>query len=130
MLNYKLHALTLFKIQFNLTLSKIQFNHVTYDLFISNPMTSIQHNVRELNKRNIFWDSFNLWCPLLIIVLYHQIKTSICFWCRKKLNPRSLIQLLETLPVELTWTHNKMNILNKSKRYRTKMNKAKFMWLN
>ena len=34
--------------------------------------------------------------------LYHQIKTPRYFWCRQRLNPRSLIQPLETLLVELT----------------------------
>ena len=33
--------------------------------------------------------------------LYHQTKTPIDFWCRRGLNSRSLIQLSETLPVEL-----------------------------
>ena len=36
--------------------------------------------------------------------MYHQIKISIGFWCRQELNLRSLIQLLETLPIELTET--------------------------
>ena len=27
----------------------------------------------------IFLESFNLWCPLLMIVFYHQTKTSIDF---------------------------------------------------
>ena len=49
--------------------------------------------------------SFNVWRPLLMIALYHQTKTSINFWCRQELNPRSLIQPSETLPVELTGTH-------------------------
>ena len=40
-----------------------------------------------------------------MIVLYHQIKISIGFWCRRRLNPKSLIQPSETLPVELTGTH-------------------------
>ena len=39
-----------------------------------------------------------------MIALYHQTKTPISFWCRWGLNPRSLIQPLETLPVELTET--------------------------
>ena len=43
--------------------------------------------------------------PFLIIALYNQIKTPISFWCRRGLNPRSLIQLLKVLPVELTETH-------------------------
>ena len=47
------------------------------------------------------------WRPLLIIALYHQTKTPINFWCRRELNPRSLIQSLEILPVELTVTHKK-----------------------
>ena len=51
-----------------------------------------------------FWESFNLWRPLLMIALYHQIKTPISFWCRRGLNPRSLIQPSETLLVELTGT--------------------------
>ena len=32
----------------------------------------------------------------------------ICFWCREKLNPNSLIQLSNTLPVQLTETHKIM----------------------
>ena len=52
-----------------------------------------------------FLESFNLWRPLLMIDFYHQTKTPISFWCRRGLNPRSLIQLSETLPVELTGTH-------------------------
>ena len=50
-------------------------------------------------------ESFNLWRPLLMIALYFQTKTSISFWCKRGLNPRSLIQPLETLPVELIETH-------------------------
>ena len=53
-----------------------------------------------------FRESFiNLWCPLLMIALYHQAKTPINFWCRQGLNPRSLIQPSGTLPVGLTGTH-------------------------
>ena len=33
-------------------------------------------------------------------------KTSISFWCRWGLNPKSLIQLSKILPVELTETYN------------------------
>ena len=40
-----------------------------------------------------------------MIILYHQTKTPISFWCRWELNPRSLIQPSETLPVKLTGTH-------------------------
>ena len=32
----------------------------------------------------------------------------ICFWCREKLNPNSLIQLSNTLSVQLTETHKIM----------------------
>ena len=39
-----------------------------------------------------FRESFNLWHPLLMITLYHYIKTLINFWCRRELNFRSLIQ--------------------------------------
>ena len=41
-----------------------------------------------------------------MIALYHKIKTPISFWCRLILNLISLIQLSNTLPVELTGTHN------------------------
>ena len=41
----------------------------------------------------------------MIIVFYHQTKTPIGFWYRQGLDPRSLIQLLKILPVELTETH-------------------------
>ena len=41
-----------------------------------------------------------------MISLYHQSKTLISFWCRWGLNPRSLIQPPETLPIELGGTHN------------------------
>ena len=37
--------------------------------------------------------------------LYHQTKTPINFWYRWRLNLKSLIQLSETLPVELIGTH-------------------------
>ena len=59
----------------------------------------------------IFLKSSNLWRPLIMITLYHQTKTPICFWCRQGLNPRSLIQPPEILPVELTRTHKKTPFL-------------------
>ena len=43
--------------------------------------------------------------------LYHQIKTAISFQCRRKLNPKSLIQLSKTLLVEQIGTHVIENIL-------------------
>ena len=43
--------------------------------------------------------------------LYHQTKIPIGFWYRRGLNPKSLIQLLETLPVKLTGTINPYNII-------------------
>ena len=69
--------------------------------------------VSKENERNgmnyycffFFRESFNLWRPLLIIDIYHQTKTSISFRCRRGLNPKSLIQPLETLAVELAGTH-------------------------
>ena len=51
-------------------------------------------------------ESFNLWRLLLMIALYHQTKTLISFWYRRRLNPKSLIQPSETLLVEVTVTHN------------------------
>ena len=56
--------------------------------------------------RFCFWESFNLWLSLLMIVFYYQTKTLVNFLCRQGLNLIYLIQLLETLPVELTGTHN------------------------
>ena len=50
-----------------------------------------------MNSFFCFGESFNLWRSLLMIVLYHQTKTPISFWCKRILNPRSLIQPLETL---------------------------------
>ena len=38
--------------------------------------------------------------------LYHQTKTLVNFWCRWGLNPRSQIQLSETLLVKLTKIHD------------------------
>ena len=49
--------------------------------------------------------SFNLWRPHLIITPYYQTKTPISFWCRQRLNLKSLIQQSETLPIELIGTH-------------------------
>ena len=36
--------------------------------------------------------SFNLWRLFLIITFYYHIKTPIGFWCRRRLNLKSLIQ--------------------------------------
>ena len=41
-----------------------------------------------------------------MITLYHQTKTLISFWFRRKLNLGSLIQPSKTLPVKPTGTHN------------------------
>ena len=41
-----------------------------------------------------------------MIALYHQTKTPISFWRKRGLNPKSLIQPSEILPVKLTGTHN------------------------
>ena len=50
-----------------------------------------------------FFESFNLWCSLLIITLNQQTKTPIGFWYRREI--RHLIQPSEILLVELTGTH-------------------------
>ena len=66
-------------------------------------------NLKMLWKLGIFFfflENFNLWRSLLMIAFYYQIKTPIGFWCRRGLNPRSLIQPSKTLPVELTRTHD------------------------
>ena len=41
-----------------------------------------------------------------MIALYHQTKIPVDFWYRRDLDLRSLIQLSNTLPVELTRTHS------------------------
>ena len=48
-----------------------------------------------------------------LIALYHQTKIPICFWYRRGLNLRSLIQPSETLSVELIETH-KLRIISLS----------------
>ena len=58
-----------------------------------------------------FFLSFNLWHSFLMIVIYHQTKIPISFWCRWGLNLRSLIQPSETLPVELIKTHSCLFLL-------------------
>ena len=70
-----------------------------------NPSTeTTQYTLRMRAQFFFFFESFNLWRPLLMIALYHQTKTPISFWCRRELNLRSLIQPSEILPVELTGT--------------------------
>ena len=61
---------------------------------------------------SFFGESFNLWRPLLMMALYYQTKAPISFWCRRRLNPRSLIQPSEILPVELIGTHHTFLFLN------------------
>ena len=65
----------------------------------------IAHDVNATIFFFFLRESFNLWHLLLMIALYQQTKTPVSFWCRRGLNPRSLIQPSETLPVELTGTH-------------------------
>ena len=60
-----------------------------------------------------FKENFNLCRPFFMIALYHQIKILISFWCRRGLNPKFLIQLSETLPLELTRTHSLILIIYK-----------------
>ena len=57
---------------------------------------------QTFNKVFFFLESFNLWRPLPMIAFYHQTNIPISFLCKQGLNPRSLIQPSETLPVELT----------------------------
>ena len=65
-----------------------------------------------IHRVNFFFlESFNLWHPLLMIAFYHQTKISISFWYKQRLNPKSLIQLSETLQVELTETHTLISYL-------------------
>ena len=46
-----------------------------------------------------------------MIILYYQTKIPISFWCRRGSNFRSFIQSSETLPIELTGTHNLSSML-------------------
>ena len=62
----------------------------------------------EIKYYYFFLESFNLWHPFLMIALYHQTKLLIGFWCRQGLNSRSLIQSIETLPIELLEPTNKI----------------------
>ena len=51
-------------------------------------------NISFIKDSRLFFfrESYNLCRPLLIIALYYQTKISISFWCRRELNPKSLIQ--------------------------------------
>ena len=55
----------------------------------------------------LFLERFNLWRQLIIIAHYNNSLSlvQISFWFKRGLNLKSLIQPLETLPVELTETH-------------------------
>ena len=55
----------------------------------------------------LFLERFNLWRQLIIIAHYNNSLSlvQISFWFKRGLNLKSLIQPLETLPVELTGTH-------------------------
>ena len=46
-----------------------------------------------------------------MIIFYYQTKIPISFWCRRGSNFRSFIQPSETLPIELTGTHNLSSML-------------------
>ena len=74
--------------------------------YIKHSPLSLLFNIWLYTHMHVFWESFNLWHPLLIITYYHQTKTPISFWCRRGLNPRSLIQPSEILPIELTGTYH------------------------
>ena len=54
---------------------------------------------------NSFWQNFNLWRTLLVIDFFIYIKTPIDFLYKWGLNLRSLIQLSNSLSVELTGTN-------------------------
>ena len=54
------------------------------------------------NSLDFFKENFNIWYPFFMIILYHQTKTPISFWCKWGLNLISFIQPSEILPIELT----------------------------
>ena len=62
--------------------------------------------------------------------LYYQIKTLIGFWCKWKLNPRFLIQLLKTLLIELTETHIYLLKRKEKKKHLLKCNNCYFLKQN
>ena len=104
-----------FKQQFNLRFNKDLLLFVfcfwqflmVYFYYIKNPPTNTTNSFFFF-----FWrESFNLWRPLLMITLYHQTKTPINLRYKWGLNPRSLIQPSETLPIKLAGTHNTTNNL-------------------
>ena len=47
-----------------------------------------------------------------MIAFYHQTKTPISFWCRRGLNLKSFILLLEILPIELIEIHKHLKKKN------------------
>ena len=63
-------------------------------------MEHVEFLVAQLVGKFFFFREFQ---PM--VFAYHQSKTPISFWYRRRLNPRSLIQLSETLSVELTGIH-------------------------
>ena len=75
-----------------------------------NPHGAKRGGAGQAGRGKIAIPSFNLWCLLLIMALYHQTNTPISFWCKRGLNPRYLIQQSETLPIELTRTHNTVSV--------------------
>ena len=68
------------------------------------------YKVSQISLSFIFSKSISTY-GIMIIAFYHQTKTPIGFWCRRELNPRSLIQLSETLLVKLVGTHIPLIIL-------------------
>ena len=108
----------------NKTLSKLHL-HIIY--------ISTQFLTLFLITYHLFFfflrESFNIWHLLLMIVLYHQTKTPISFWCRCRLSSRSFIQLSETLPVKLARTHTYhlfISIFNNIVLFESKEN---YLWL-
>ena len=74
--------------------------------------------ISQFEEIRFFFLRGNLWHSLPMINIYHQIKTPISFWCKRGLNPRSLIQLSKTLSIELTeihWRVQNNNLVRKIK---------------
>ena len=68
----------------------------------------VTHNVLSSIELYLFFrKEFQLMASAPNDSSYHQSKTPINFWCKQGLNFRFLIQLSETLPIELTKTHYK-----------------------
>ena len=55
------------------------------------------------SQKNSFFFLFQFMGLLLMIICYHQIKVSIDFWCRRRLNPKFLIKTNWSICRKIFW---------------------------